>query len=88
MPEQVRNLYNRYYAPMLVVLIAVLSIGFGYSIGVRESLSSLVALSDQQAKERKSINARHARQIGSLHKQLSLSRAETKEALMMLRGEK
>jgi hypothetical protein len=88
MPEQVSKLYHKHAVPVLVVLIAILSIGFGYSLGVREGLSSLVALGEQQAAERKSTRAHYAHQIGELRKELKDSRIETKEALGLARGDK
>lgn len=69
MPEQVRKFCNNNLMAFYLMLAVVLAAGFGYSIGVRESVSAVVELSKDHAKERVSVRRHYSLQLSAMRKE-------------------
>ncbi len=67
-PEQAKCTTHSKTLILWLVLVAALSTGFGYSLGVRESVSAVLKLSDQHAEERLAMRRHYARLIGEWKK--------------------
>lgn len=78
MSEAISKRCNNRSAIAYLALAVILSAGFGYSIGVRESVSAVVALNAQQAEERVSIRRHYAAQINADRKRYEALEADYK----------
>lgn len=78
MSEVISKQCNKHSATAYLVLAVILSVGFGYSIGVRESVGAVVALNSQQADERVSIRRHYAAQVNAERKRYETLESEYK----------
>lgn len=67
-PEQAKCTAHSKTLILWLVLVAALSTGFGYSLGVRESVSAVLKLSDQHAEERLTMRRHYSRLVGDWKK--------------------
>lgn len=69
--EQVKCTQHSKSLILWLVLVAALSTGFGYSLGVRESVAAVLKLSDEHTKERISMAEQHAEERLSMRRHYS-----------------